>query len=259
MMEQVVMNLCINARDAMPKGGTLTLSNTLVELKGESKQNSNSRPGSFVCLSIGDTGCGMDEAVLSKIFEPFFSTKEVGKGTGLGLATVYGIVKQHEGWVDVESKVGKGSLFRVYLPACARPLQGPPVVRTEEKTSGGSETILLVEDEPAVRRTVGLSLRKLGYAVLEAANGVEAIKVWEEHHQTISLLFSDMIMPGSTSGLDLAQRLRKEKPSLKVIISSGYSDDLAEPSGPEREIHYLPKPFRSADMAKVIRHCLDQI
>ncbi len=257
MMEQVVMNLCINARDAMPKGGTLTLCNTLVELKGESKPDSDSRPGNFVCLAIGDTGCGMDETILSKIFEPFFSTKEVGKGTGLGLATVYGIVKQHGGWVEVESKVGEGSLFRVYLPACAKPSQGASVACVEEKNSGGSETILLVEDEAQVRRTVGLFLRKLGYAVLEAANGLEAIKVWQDHHQTISLLFSDMVMPGSISGLDLAQALRKEKPSLKVIISSGYSDDLAESSVPEQGIHYLPKPFRSADMAKIIRHCLD--
>ena len=259
MMEQVVMNLCINARDAMPKGGTLTLCNTLVELKGESQADSKSRPGSFVCLAISDTGCGMDETVLSRIFEPFFSTKEVGKGTGLGLATVYGIVQQHEGWVEVESKVGQGSIFRVYLPACAQPLQGPAVVRAEEKKRGGSETILLVEDEAEVRRTVGLALRKLGYAVLEAGNGLEAIKVWDEHQRTISLLFSDMVMPGPISGLDLAQRLRNEKPSLKIIISSGYSDDMAEPSLPNQEIHYLPKPFGAAEMARIVRHCLDDI
>jgi signal transduction histidine kinase len=169
MMEQVVMNLCINARDAMPKGGRLTLRTERVELTSDQiSLRPDARPGKFVSLSVTDTGCGMDESVKKRIFEPFFTTKGVGKGTGLGLATVFGIVKQHEGWLEVESDVGRGSCFRIYLPATASPVNKPASSKLPPKMPGGSETILLVEDEVAVRRSVGLTLRKLGYAVLEA-------------------------------------------------------------------------------------------
>ncbi len=260
MMEQVVMNLCINARDAMSQGGRLTLATAMVEIEAQpAKPNPDARPGSFVCLSVTDTGCGMDESVLGRIFEPFFTTKEVGKGTGLGLATVYGIVKQHQGWVEVESAVGQGSSFRVYLPAGKSPLDSSAVSSDAEEIRGGSETILLVEDELPVRRLVAMCLRNLGYAVLEAGNGLEAMKVWEQHHQKIKLLFTDMLMPGNMTGLDLAERLKKEKASLKVISSSGYRANLAAfPLTAGQEITYLPKPYEPVALAKIVRRCLDK-
>jgi PAS domain S-box-containing protein len=257
MMEQVVMNLCINARDAMPKGGRLNLATGVIELGAQSAiRNLDARPGHFVCLTVTDAGCGMDESVLKRIFEPFFTTKGVGQGTGLGLATVYGIVKQHEGWVEVESAPAQGSSFRVYLPATTGPSSASP---RREELKGGSETILLVEDELLVRRTAALCLRKLGYAVLEASSGEEAMKLWEQHQQKIELLFSDMVMPGATTGLDLAQRMRTQKAALKVIISSGYSPDLAgSPPVTGQHVTYLAKPYKASALARIVRYCLDQ-
>jgi CheY-like chemotaxis protein len=200
----------------------------------------------------------MDGAVLSRIFEPFFTTKEAGKGTGLGLATVFGIVKQHDGWVEVESSVGQGSTFRVFLPATVAP-DPSGLASREVEIKGGSETILLVEDELALRRMVALNLRKLGYAVLEAGNGSEAVKVWEEHLQKSDLLFTDMVMADEITGLDLANRFKKEKNSLKVIISSGYTGDMSA-TGPIAglEIDYLPKPYAPAALARTVRQCLDK-
>ena len=260
MMEQIVMNLCINARDAMSQGGLLTISTATLDIQPEAiKLRANARPGRFVCLTISDTGCGIDEAVLPRIFEPFFTTKEVGKGTGLGLATVYGIAKQHGGWVDVESTLGKGSVFKVYIPA-GIPVGAFEIPEQEDEIKGGAETILLVEDEVFVRRTVALSLRKLGYGVLEAGNGAEALKVWEDHREKISLLFTDTLMPGNLTGLDLAVRLRKEKEALKIISSSGYRIEESEgppPSG--QPIVYLPKPYAPVTLARTVRDCLDKL
>lgn len=259
MLEQVVMNLCINARDAMPGGGILTLGTTLVDLESEpAGRHPEARPGRFVCLSVTDTGCGMDQTVLGRIFEPFFTTKEVGKGTGLGLASVYGIVKQHEGWVEVESELGFGSTFRVYLPAGATPLDAPAIPGTAEGIKGGSETILLVEDELPLRRMVALCLRKLGYAVLEAGTGPEALRIWDQHHQEIQLLLTDMVMPEKMTGFELAKQLKKQKGSLQVIISSGYSVDMVgSPLIAESEITFLPKPYATPVLAKIVRRCLD--
>jgi PAS domain S-box-containing protein len=259
MMEQVVMNLCVNARDAMSRGGWLTIATTLVDTQAPSaKSHAEARPGRFVCLSVSDTGCGVDETVLGKIFEPFFTTKEAGKGTGLGLATVDKIVKQHEGWVEVESAVGQGSSFRVYLPQ-TRPMGAPVMASHDEEVKGGSETILVVEDEVYVRRLVASCLRKLGYEVLEAGNGLEALVAWEKDHEKIALLVTDTLMPGKMTGLDLALRLKKEKSSLKVISSSGYSANLAESyltAG--QEFVYLPKPYAPAALATTVRRCLDK-
>ena len=259
MLEQVVVNLCINARDAMPKGGSLTLATTLLELEAEpARPHPDARPGRFVCLSVTDTGCGMTQSVLGRIFEPFFTTKDVGKGTGLGLASVYGIVKQHEGWVEVESEVGCGSCFRVFLPAGAGPLNNPAVPGSAEVIIGGTETILLVEDEPPLRQMVALCLRKLGYQVLESANGPEALRVWEQHHQKIQLLLTDMVMPEKMTGLELAEQLKKKKDSLQVIISSGYGADmLKSPLIAALKITCLPKPYAAPALAKIVRRCLD--
>jgi CheY-like chemotaxis protein len=208
---------------------------------------------------VADTGCGMEKEITERMFEPFFTTKELGRGTGLGLATVYGIVKQHEGWIEVESRVGQGSTLRVYLPAKAKPLFIAGGSTESEDAVHGTETILLVEDELSVRRPAALCLRKLGYAVLEAGNGVDALKIWEQQRQKIEMVFTDMVMSGSITGLDLAERMQKEKKSLRVIISSGYSADLAELSPvPGLNLSFLRKPYKVPAMARLIRDCLDK-
>ena len=257
MMEQVVMNLCINARDAMPKGGRLTLSTTVVEISNSSpKSNPDARPGRFVCLTVADQGCGMDQSVLKRIFEPFFTTKEEGKGTGLGLATIFRIAKQHAGWVEVASKVGKGSSFRFYIPVAAKQFENAQAGNDPDELQGGSETILFVEDERSLLCAAALSLRKLGYAVLEANNAAEALKAWGQHRQQIELVLTDMIMPGNISGLHLAQQLRKEKPGLKVIIFSEYEADLVTTPFAGQEITYFAKPYILATLARTVRRCL---
>jgi PAS domain S-box-containing protein len=260
MLEQVMMNFCLNSRDAMPKGGALTLGVKLVDLPdGTAEQHPAARPGRFVVLSITDNGCGMNKMVLDKIFEPFFTTKEVGKGAGLGLSTVYGIVDQHRGWVEVESEVGRGSSFRVYIPAGTTPLETCVAFDGSEEIKGGSETILLVEDELPVRRVAALCLRKLGYGVLEAGDGLEALAIWRDHQERIALLLTDMVMPGDMTGLDLAVRLKKEKNSLIIIISSGYSAELAGGTLiAGQEVNCLPKPYQGGALAKMVRICLDQ-
>jgi PAS domain S-box-containing protein len=258
MLEQVVMNLCINARDAMPRGGRLTITTSVAHFsRPPTRRNSNLQPGDFACLTVTDTGSGMEPAILERIFEPFFTTKGVGKGSGLGLATVYGIIKQHDGWVEVDSVVGKGSSFRIYLPVRT----GDPIPRPradDKEIRGGSETILLVEDDLNVRRLAAVCLRKLGYAVLEAASGTEALKVWELHGAKIELLLTDMVMPDELTGRDLARRFKQEKASLKVVISSGYSADLADylPADDEPTAR-LPKPYSNTVLAQTVRHCLD--
>ena len=255
MMEQVVMNLCVNARDAMPKGGQLMLRTQRVEVDAEhAKSNPEARAGAFALLVVEDHGCGMDTETLKKIFEPFFTTKEVGKGTGLGLATVYGIVKQHQGWVEVESQVGRGTVFRVYLPLTNKAADTPAAESPQGQPAGGSETILLVEDELSVRRTTATYLRLLGYAVWEAANGLEALRLWRQHRDRIGLLFTDMVMPEGMTGLDLAEQLRAEKPGLPVIISSGYSVELLGQDGQTAAgITYLPKPCEPDALARTLR------
>lgn len=260
MLEQVVMNLCINARDAMPRGGQLTLSAAVIDLAGYPvKGQAEARSGRFVCLSVQDSGCGMDQAVLKHLFEPFFTTKPVGKGTGLGLATVFGIVKQHDGWIEVESVVGQGSTFRVYLPGLATPADQPQAAETGgEPVRGGSETILLVEDDFSLRRASALCLRKRGYAVLEAAHGAEALELWRKHQPRVDLLFTDMVMPQTMTGLDLAKRLRKERPGLGVIISSGYTAEQADLVSPELGMKFLAKPYHFPNLAKLVRQCLDE-
>ena len=259
MMEQVVMNLCINARDAMPHSGGLTLGARKVEITEETaRKNPDARSGVFVCLSVADTGCGMDASTVQRIFEPFFTTKAVGKGTGLGLATVYGIVKQHQGWIEVESRVGHGSLFRVYFPASSKTadLVAPSGM---EMAPGGSEVILLVEDERSLRKVGALCLRSKGYEVLEAANGVDAVKVWDQHRDRIDLLVSDMVMPEGMTGLELSERLRCKKPSLKVVITSGYSDELSvQDRRAAAGITFLAKPYEGEILARIVRQCLDQ-
>jgi PAS domain S-box-containing protein len=259
MMEQVVMNLAVNARDAMPKGGQITIVTQTVEVTAaDLVTHLDWKPGRFVCLSVADTGCGMDEETLKRIFEPFFTTKEVGKGTGLGLATVHGIVAQHQGWVDVESVVGQGTTFRIFIPAVQSETAEVDATQLPHPIPGGNETLLLVEDEQTLRRVASLRLRQLGYRVLEVRNGPEALLQWESNGSQVDLLFTDMVMPGGMSGLDLAEQLRKIKPELKVIISSGYSSSLAQLGVRNKAgMVFLPKPYNSEDLAQTVRNCLD--
>ena len=257
MIEQVVMNLCVNARDAMAGGGSLSVALGTVEVApAEIGRHPESRAGRFVRLTVADDGCGMDEATLERVFEPFFTTKEQGKGTGLGLSTVYGIARQHQGWVEVQSTPGRGSTFSVFLPASAPatprasiPLAAPP--------RRGTETILLVEDDDQLRGLISFVLRNKGYRVVEAVDGVDAARKWEAGGGA-SLLFSDMIMPGGVTGIDLAERFRHLKPGLPVIISSGYSADLLKRGEfSPRGMHFLSKPYDMETLAAVVRNCLD--
>jgi CheY-like chemotaxis protein len=258
MLEQVIMNLSVNARDAMPQGGSLTIDIEPIQIVEEQLHgNITVQPGQFVCLLVSDTGCGMDEATLKRIFEPFFTTKEVGKGTGLGLATVHGIVAQHKGWVEVESQVGKGTTFKVFLPATTKRKVEPTQTETIA-IMRGHETILLVEDEENLRQLVAKGLRFLGYHVMEADNGQTAMKLWQEHSHRIELLFSDMMMPEGMTGLDLAEKMKEEKPSLKVIISSGYNMEMAGQGSPTAGgIVYFQKPYEFEVLSQTIRDCLD--
>jgi signal transduction histidine kinase/CheY-like chemotaxis protein len=258
MLEQVVMNLSVNARDAMPRGGHLKLTTTTVEFSPTQVDSSaGARDGSFVCLAVSDTGEGMDEATLKHIFEPFFTTKEVGKGTGLGLATVYGIVQQHEGWVNVESVVGEGTTFRIYLPKTSG--SESALAEPAFEVSGGRETILLVEDEPGVLRVTSMALRYYGYHVLEARNGLEALRAWTNAGGQIQLLLTDMVMPAGLSGLELIERLRQTQPDLKAILASGYSQELVQQGESSiQHVRYIVKPYSPANLAAVVREVLDK-
>ncbi len=273
MMDQVLMNLAVNARDAMPKGGNLIIQTSALELDELSSSIFvQSRPGSFVCLSVSDTGTGIPPEILPKIFEPFFTTKAVGKGTGLGLATVFGIVQPHLGWINVYSEVGRGTTFRVYLPRLARISDQKFVAPTEEEMPGGKETILVVEDEPKLRASVINLLTGLGYKVLEAFDGADALEVWRKHRNQIRptkkawdqqldeihLLLTDLVMPGGMTGKDLGEELLKENPKLKVIYVSGYSTEVAGKDFPLQEgINFLTKPFQAQKLAQTIRNCLN--
>lgn len=260
MLEQVLMNLVVNARDAMPGGGRLTITTAVEELTKESaSHNAERKSGRFVSLSVSDTGTGIKQEILERIFEPFFTTKEPGKGTGLGLATVHGIVAQHKGWVEVASEVGKGTTFQVFLPAGVESDSAASTDLPIVPLQRGGETLLLVEDEPNVRRTVGQTLRALGYQVYEAENGQQAMILWQKHASEVDLLISDMVMPEGITGLELAERLRADRPSLRVIISSGYSSELFQAGGIKNEgIWYLPKPYAAKVLAQTVRDCMDR-
>ena len=259
MMEQVLLNLAVNARDAMPRGGQLVVRTAIVDVdQARVQQHPEARVGRFVCISKTDTGNGIPPEYLPRIFEPFFTTKEVGKGTGLGLATVYGIVKQHQGWIEVESAVGKGSTFRIYIPYAGKQRPDAEKPTTQITIRGGTETILLVEDEKPVRELVARVLEKYGYKVLQAVTGVEAVGIWHEHKDDIALLLTDLVMPKNMNGRELAETLWIERPDLKVIFSSGYSADIVGKDFKlEPELNYLQKPYQPQTLIVAVRRCLD--
>jgi PAS domain S-box-containing protein len=259
MLEQVLLNLAVNARDAMPKGGQLAIRIAIADLEdafGEGQ--SEARTGRFVCLSVTDTGTGITPENQRRIFEPFFTTKEIGKGTGLGLATAYGIVKQHHGWIEVESQVGNGTTFRIYLPYTEPGQAAAEKPTTQITVRGGNETILLVEDEAPVCELVSRVLARYGYKVLPAGNAVEAMEVWRNHKAKIALLLTDLVMPNHMNGRELAEKLWAEEPKLKVIFTSGYSADIVGKDFKlEPEVNFLQKPYQLQTLATTVRRCLD--
>jgi signal transduction histidine kinase len=263
MIEQVIMNLCVNARDAMLKGGTLTISlSPIVISENELHLRPEARPGRFVSLGVTDTGIGMDHYTLTRIFEPFFTTKEVGKGTGLGLATVYGIVKQHEGWIEVSSEIGKGTSFNVFFRPSASSVESAKADSDPAAfIRGGNETILVVEDEPALRGLAHLILEECGYNIYEAGSGPEAFDIWARHKDTIDLLLTDMVMPQKVSGVELAEELLAQKPDLKIIFTSGYTVDDISSEFLRRHNHarFVQKPYHRASLARAVRLALDGV
>lgn len=259
-IEQVLMNLTLNARDSMPKGGRITLftESTMIG-PGQVPAGSEALAGEHVCLGVTDTGSGMDPATRARIFEPFFTTKDVNKGTGMGLATVHGIVHQHRGWIDVVTAPGKGSTFRVYLPATHEaPAPAAPAVLSVPRNSR-QDTILVVEDDDAVRSLVREVLEHHQYRVLEASTSEQALEVWRSHRAEVDLLLTDLVMPGNTSGLDLAQQLLAERPSLRVVYTTGYSAEVAGTTVHLQEgVNYLPKPYLSSKLTAILHTALAQ-
>jgi signal transduction histidine kinase len=254
MMEQILLNLAVNARDAMPRCGRMKIEVRAVRLAPPGPgAHSGARAGDFVRLSVRDTGCGIPADVLPRIFEPFYTTKGPGTGTGMGLATVYGIVKSHGGWIEVESQLGLGTSFQVFLPQSAGALSASPaapVHLASPLAKGGGETVLVVEDEASVRQFAVAALNRQGYRVLEARSGSEALEVWARHCGRIDLVITDMVMPGDMTGMELGARLKAQKADLPVILSSGYSDGR---TGYDR----LEKPYSLRQLAQAVRSALD--
>lgn len=255
-IEQVLANLAVNARDAMPNGGTLTIATRNVQLStGSEVADAVLAKGDYVCLDVSDTGHGMSPEVLEHLFEPFFTTKEVGKGTGLGLATIYGIVKQHGGDIAVRSEVGRGSVFSVYLPAAAR-VETQAQAAPSAIAARGSERVLLVEDDPAVRSTVRRALQRLGYSVIEASNGAEAIERLAQTDEQPALVITDLVMP-QMGGLELVRVLRASHPDLRVLFTSGYTEDAAAlATAVDAGNFYLQKPFNVAELSAKVHEAL---
>ena len=257
-LEQVLVNLVVNARDAMPKGGTLTIETAQVELTRSPVYHLTPLPpGPYVRLAVSDTGCGMDRNTQAHIFEPFFTTKGEGKGSGLGLSTVFGIVTQCGGAIDVTSRVGHGTRFDLYFPSVESDILTTAPTQPLARPQRGTETILLVEDEPSVRTLVRDELRKLGYRVVEAKNGVEACLLATQQAGSFQLLLTDVVMPGM-GGRELAQHLSVIKPDLRTLFISGYMDDIGIMAGQEEGTSsFLQKPFTPEVLAHAVRNLLD--
>ncbi|HYL12856.1 MAG TPA: PAS domain S-box protein [Terriglobales bacterium] len=258
-IEQVIMNLAVNARDAMPEGGHLTIETSNVELDAQYSQRyaADVPPGNYVMLAVSDTGTGMDAEIQAHIFEPFFTTKDAGKGTGLGLATVYGIVKQSRGFIWVYSELAKGTTFKIYLPRIDVPTDTEQVSPVTKIAPGGSETILLVEDELALRLVSRVYLESKGYAILEAGNATEALKICRSYKREIQVLITDMVMPG-LGGIELAKAALELRPELSIILVSGYADRT--PSDDARAIgaRFLQKPFSLDALARLVRARIEE-
>ena len=264
-LDQIIMNLALNARDAMPNGGKLSISTGLATVTAAQAASSpDKRAGIFMVITVADTGCGMDKATLARIFEPFFTTKPIGRGTGLGLSTVYGIAKQHEGLVEAESKQGRGSTFRVFLPVIAgRPeprIEGAPEpsLAATPPQIHADEAIFVVEDEPEVREFITDALAHAGYRVMQASSGAEALMKWKDIPQRVRLLLTDMVMPEGISGTALAKHLLRRQPDLRVVYTSGYSPDiLANEHALQDGVNFLGKPFTRDRLLCTVQKALE--
>ena len=257
-MEQLILNLCVNARDAMPLGGKLTITTSSYEPTAEFlKGHPDMLSGTYSVLSISDTGEGMAREVIQHIFEPFFTTKEKGKGTGLGLSMVYGIAKQSNGEIIVQSAPGSGTVFKVYLPRNADVLSGSMPAPQPRSSLAGSETVLFVDDDSAIRQLGARVLRASGYKVIEARGGEDALHMLQEYGGTIDVLVTDVVMPGM-SGRELAKQVASRQPGLKTIFISGYTDNVIAHHGVlEPGINLLPKPFTLEILVSRVREALD--
>jgi CheY-like chemotaxis protein len=259
MIEQIIVNLAINSRDAMQRGGRIVVrvEPRRVEASRASR-NPDATAGEFLCLTVSDNGCGVSPEAMGHLFEPFFTTKSAGKGTGLGLATVYGIVKQHRGWIEVRSEVNLGTTFDIYFPLSAEPGAAPAEDKIQPIMSRGDETILVAEDEPSLREMVADLLTLRGYRVLAAETGPAALEIARKEKHVINLLLTDMIMPGGMMGTDLAAELRRTRPTMKIIYTTGYSPGA---TGLQKDlgagVRFLPKPYSPERLAQVVRNCLD--
>jgi two-component system, cell cycle sensor histidine kinase and response regulator CckA len=259
-VEQIVMNLVLNARDAMPRGGDLVVETSTLEVdESYAKQNPEALIGTFVSLSVIDSGCGMPPEVLSRVFEPFYTTKEFGKGRGMGLAMVYGIVKQHNGWIEVTSVPNQGSTFTIFLPAGAEEVtESDAQNATLRQAVGAGERILAVEDEKGILDLARNVLRDAGFKVYTAANAIQALDLWKNHNSDFDLLLTDVVMPGGLSGKELAEKLRADKKDLKVIFTSGYSINVLGVGMRLIDgLSYLQKPYRADTLIRAVRRCLD--
>ena len=257
-IQQMLLNLAINARDAMPEGGSLFIQTREVELGPDYiGQHFGVKAGKYVLLEVADTGTGMDEATRRRVFEPFFTTKSAGKGTGLGLSTVYGIVRQFGGSIDLYSETGQGTTFRVYLPRVEEAAGEEP--REQVEARGGHETLLLVEDEEGVRRMVLAALERCGYQVLVAGSGTEALEVARQHEGPIDVLITDMVMP-RMNGRELAEKLLSVRPSTAVLYMSGYPGETLQSTGAlTGEAEFLQKPFAPIVLTGKVREILDRV
>ena len=267
MLQQVIINLAVNARDAMPDGGNLSITTRNVEVDNtQAATNPDAVAGQFACLEVSDTGLGMGPETLARMFEPFFTTKPPGKGNGLGLATVFNIIREHRGWIEIKSKVGEGTTFRIYLPESQKSIHAPPAAtvqatpRTQAKErrtqSGTAGSVLIVEDEPVLREMAVQTLRRANYDVVSAGSGLEAVKCWEERCGNFDVLLTDLSMPEGMTGMQLASQLLDSNPRLKVILTSGYAQELVDSDLGGRESMYLQKPYPPGLLPETVGKCL---
>ncbi|HAM72044.1 MAG TPA: hypothetical protein DCM86_10415 [Verrucomicrobiales bacterium] len=263
MLQQVVINLAANARDAMPDGGTLTLATGNVRIDAsQAATNPDATVGEFVRLEVTDTGSGMAPETMARLFEPFFTTKPQGKGNGLGLLTVFNIVREHSGWIEVRSEPGKGTSFALYFPLCREPVAEPapptpPSLPPEGRdVQGRGEVVLVVEDEPVLRIAAEQSLKRANYEVVVAGTGQEAIKAWEARGGRFDVLLTDVSMPEGMTGTQLAAHLLKENPRLKVILTSGYAQEMLDQDPGCEEAHFLQKPYPPSLLPETVGKCL---
>jgi CheY-like chemotaxis protein len=258
-LEQVLMNLATNARDAMPGGGDLVIATEQIILDDDYVAiHGYGKPGRYALLTVSDTGAGMDKETCKKIYEPFFTTKEVGKGTGLGLAVVYGIIKQHEGYINVYSEPGIGTTFKIYLPLITAEVRKVGIAPEKELLIKGTETILLAEDDESVRSLISIVLKQEGYTVIEAVDGKDAVKKFMENREAIQLLVSDLIMP-TMNGKEAYDEMKIWRPGLKAIFASGYTPDAIRQKIPlDSEVALISKPITPYALLKKVRSLLDE-